>query len=94
MKEDYIPITTLERKWDGSGGRLTLYRSLHCHHQNGSCIKVGSDESHFNVSLIVRDSHETASTTFLTEEKGLRKWTRGKNWGNGSRKGMTVGRGL
>ena len=24
-------------------------------HQNDSCIKMGSDESHFNVSLIVRD---------------------------------------
>ena len=23
---------------------------LHCHHQNYSCIKKGSDESHFNVS--------------------------------------------
>ena len=32
-----------------------IYLSLHCHHQNDSCIKVGSDESHFNVSLIVRD---------------------------------------
>ena len=30
-------------------------RSLHCHHQNDSCIKVGSDESYFNVSLIVRN---------------------------------------
>ena len=29
--------------------------SLHYHHQNDSCIKIGSDESHFNVSLIVRD---------------------------------------
>ena len=27
-----------------------IYLSLHCHHQNDSCIKVGSDESHFNVS--------------------------------------------
>jgi len=32
---DYIPIATL---------------SLHCHHQNNSCIKMGSNESHFNVS--------------------------------------------
>ena len=32
-----------------------MYLSLHCHHQNDSCIKMGSDESHFNVSLIVRD---------------------------------------
>ena len=30
--------------------------SLHCHHQNGSYIKMGSDESHFNVSFIVRDT--------------------------------------
>ena len=26
--------------------------SLHCHHQN---INMGSDESHFNVSLVVKD---------------------------------------
>ena len=26
------------------------------HHQNNSCIKMGSDDSHFNVSLIVRDT--------------------------------------
>ena len=29
--------------------------SIHCHHQNDSCIKMGSDESSFNVSFIVRD---------------------------------------
>ena len=32
-----------------------IYLSLHCHHQNDSCIKTGNDESHFNVSLIVRE---------------------------------------
>ena len=32
-----------------------IYLSLHCHHRNDSCIKMGSDESHFTVSLIVRD---------------------------------------
>ena len=32
-----------------------IYLSLHCHHQNDFCIKMGSDENHFNVSLIVRD---------------------------------------
>ena len=37
------------------GKRDIIYLSLHCHHQNDSCIKMGSDESHFNVSLIVRD---------------------------------------
>ena len=30
--------------------REIIYLSLHCHHQNDFCIKVGSDESHFNVS--------------------------------------------
>ena len=39
----------------GAGERQIIYLSLHCHHQNDSCIKVGSDGSHFNVSLIVRD---------------------------------------
>ena len=37
------------------GEREIINISLHCHHQNDFCIKVGSDESHFNVSLIVRD---------------------------------------
>ena len=40
----------------GEEGRgKNIYLSLHCHHQNDSCIKMGSDENHFNVSLIVRD---------------------------------------
>ena len=39
----------------GEVEREVIYLSLHCHHQNDSCIKMGSDESHFNVSLIVRD---------------------------------------
>ena len=37
------------------GEREIIYLLLHCHHQNDSCIKMGSDESDFNVSLIVRD---------------------------------------
>ena len=37
------------------GEREIIYLSLHCHLQNDSCIKMGSDESHFNVSLVVRD---------------------------------------
>ena len=27
-----------------------IYLSPHCHHQNDFCIKVGYDESNFNVS--------------------------------------------
>ena len=37
------------------GEREIIYLSLHCHHQNDFCIKVGSDEKHFNVTLIMRD---------------------------------------
>ena len=53
------------------GKRDIIYISLHCHHLNDSCIKMGSDESHFNVSLIVRDKvtrQYPQTTTF--EEKG------------------------
>ena len=28
------------------GKRVTIYLSLHCHHQNDSCVKIGSDKSH------------------------------------------------
>ena len=54
------------------GEREIIYLSLHCHHQNGSCIKVGSDESHFNVSVgSDGQSHRTVSTNHnLFEEKG------------------------
>ena len=34
----------------GGGGGGIIYLSLHCHHQNDFCIKVGSNESYFNVS--------------------------------------------
>ena len=37
------------------GEREIIYLSLHCHHVNDFCTKVGNDESPFNVSLIVRD---------------------------------------
>ena len=41
-------------RWE-EGEREIIYLSLHRHHQNDSCIKMGSDESHFNISLIVSD---------------------------------------
>ena len=45
------------------GEREIIYLSLHCHHQNDSCIKMGSDESHFNVSVgNDGQSHRTVST--------------------------------
>ena len=46
---------------------------LHCHHQNDFCIKMGSDENHFNVSVGSdgRQSHKTVSTNHnLFEERG------------------------
>ena len=48
---------------------------LHCHHQNNSCIKMGSDESDFNVSVgSDGQSHKTMSTNHnLFEEKGKPK---------------------
>ena len=61
--------------------RESIYLSLHCHHQNDSCIKMGnkmgSDESHVNVSLIVKDKvtrQYPQTTTF--EEKGEPNWNR------------------
>ena len=48
-----------------------MYLSLHCHHQNDFCIKMGSDESHFNVWLIVRDkvTRQCAQTTSFLKRK-------------------------
>ena len=53
------------------GKRVIIYLSLHCHHQNDSSIKMGNDESHFNVSLIVRYkvTRQCPQTTTF-EEKG------------------------
>ena len=44
---------------------------IHCHHQNDSFIKMGSDKRHFNVSLIVRDkvTRQCPQTTIF-DEKG------------------------
>ena len=63
------------------GEREIIYLSLHCHHQNDSCIKMDSDESHFNVSLIVKDKVTSQVTrqcpqTTTFEEKGEPKQIR------------------
>ena len=34
----------------GWGVGVIIYLSVHCHHQNDLCIKVGIDENYFNVS--------------------------------------------
>ena len=51
-----------------------IYLSLHCHHQNNSCITtMGSDESHFQCfinNFCEWQSHKTISTVYnLFEEK-------------------------
>ena len=58
-------------------GRGRLYLSRHCDHQNDCCIKMGSDESRFSVSLIVRDkvTRQCPQTTTF-EEKGEPKQIR------------------
>ena len=65
---------------DGEKGeREIIYLPLHCHHHNDSCIKMGSDEGHFNVSAGSHDgqSHKTVSTNYnIFEEKGQPKWYR------------------
>ena len=62
----------------GWGKREMIYLSLHYHHQNDSCIKMGSDESHLNVSVgSDGQSHRTVSTNHnLFEEKGEPNWYR------------------
>ena len=66
------------RKGYGGGGRGRLYTSRYTVHlQNDSCIKMGSDESHLNVSLIVRDRVKRQCPQSTTsEEKGEPKRVR------------------
>ena len=53
------------------GKKEIIYLTLHCHHQNDSCIETGSDESYFNVLLIVRDKvRGQCPQTRTFEEKG------------------------
>ena len=54
------------------GEREIIYLLLHCHHQNDYCIKMGSDESHFSVPLVVRDKVTRQcpqTTTFLKKRE-------------------------
>ena len=52
------------------GKREIIYLSLHCHHQNDLCIKMGSDESHLNVS-VGNDGQKSQDSVYnLSEEKG------------------------
>ena len=47
----------------------------HCHHHNDSCIKMGSAESRFNVSLIAKDkvTGQSPQTTTFEEKRVLKR---------------------
>ena len=73
--DDELSLKRDGERRDGKRGRL--YLTLHCHHQNDSCIKTGSYERHCNVSLTVRDkvtSQCPQTTTFV--ERGESKQNR------------------
>ena len=54
----------------GEGDYIPI--TIHCHHQNDFFIKMGSEESHFNISVgSDGQSHRTVSTNHsFFEEKG------------------------
>ena len=57
------------------GKREIIYLLLHYQHQNDAYIKMGSDESHFNVSLTERNKAiRQCPQTITFEEKGELKW--------------------
>ena len=61
------------RRWEK---REIIYLSLRCHHQNDSCIKMGSDAREYFMNS-ERQSHKTVSTNHnLFEEKGESKRNR------------------
>ena len=53
------------------GEKEIIYLSLHSHLQNDSCIKMGSDESYFNVS-VGGDGQCPQTTTYKAESKRYR----------------------
>ena len=78
---DFLPHTTgtavtgvgVGRGYGGGGGGGEIILSLHCHHRNDSCIKMASDESPFNISLIVRDKVTRQCPQTTTGQTGLWK---------------------
>ena len=54
----------------GGGESEIVYLLIHCHHRNDSCIKMGRDESHFNVSVgSDGQSHKCPQTTTFLKRK-------------------------
>ena len=68
----YTETIRLIRDGEKVGKGMIIYLSLDCHHQNDSCMKMGSDESHFNVSLILKGKVTRQclqTTTFLKRKE-------------------------
>ena len=68
-KRDYIYIYIyIERERERE---RETHTHTHTHRETDSCIKMGSDDSHFNVSLIVRDkvTRRCPQTTTLLKRK-------------------------
>ena len=55
----------------GRRGWEIIYLSVYCHHQNDPCIKMNSDKSHFNVSLVWDElTRQCPQTLSKTKETG------------------------
>ena len=63
--------SVLQAGWMVGLGGGKLYLTLHYHPQNDYCIKMGSNQSHLNALLIVRDkvTRQCPQTTIF-EERG------------------------
>ena len=78
MSTETIRLIRDGEKGGGGGGwkwgeREIINLSLHCHHQNHVCIKMGSDESHFNVSVgSDGQSHKTVSCGLSQQTRSYR----------------------
>ena len=57
------------------GEREIIYLLRHCHHKNDPWNKMGSNESHFNISLIVSDNitRQCPQTTTFKEKGELKR---------------------
>ena len=70
--------------------RYDIYLLLYCHHQNDSCIKMGSHESHFNVSLIVKYKVTWQCPQTTTFSKGKKSQSGISSWDMAVRQLVTV----
>ena len=51
------------------GEERDVHLTLHCHHQNDSYNKMGSDDSHFNVNCEEKVTRQCPQTTTFEERK-------------------------